>query len=536
MTVVTRAEFARWLRRLDGEALTSFVADLYAARGESVVVRDDGAVVLDGGDRVLSPVSARRRLRRPSVAADADVVVAARPTPALRRRAARANAAVVGPAELRDLALYALDRRDAERLFDEYFDASPVVDAPESETPSGRRAALGRVGDSLVVGIAAVVLAALVVTALFGPLGLAYPPAGGAAGSTSGSESGRADSAAARTESESFPPGIGPTGVTGPERLAAAHADAVTGRSYRLVVRESGTETWRGDVWDDVWREAAVESPRRFRYVVAGSVRVEENGAGTNASGGGGDAGDSTGTGGADTTPTAGDGDRLVHYTAYANGRYAYVHNERGEGDVSRFRVRLDRSGRGPFERRAATAVERYLDATRTSVTREAEAEPESPYRVVATGTPEAFADPENVSDYRAEARVGPDGFVRRLSVSYVVADGGENRSVRYHLWYSGVDAVQISPPPWYERTRDAAESESPPPMSTPDRTPVNRTGTATATRADANESRTPPTATESNATAPSGRATDATEPRIPPLPSDVRPSTVGGQFGRAPR
>ncbi|ELZ34500.1 hypothetical protein C474_02306 [Halogeometricum pallidum JCM 14848] len=498
MPVVTPDEFAGWLRRLDGDALTAFVADLYADRGESVAVRDDGAVVLGDGDRVLSPVSGRRRLRRPSVAPDADVVVAARPTPALLRRAARTDASVVGPAELRNIALYGLDRRDAERLFREHFDASPVVDARDPDDSLDRHAALGRVGDSLGVGVIAVVLAVLAVAVLFGPFGLALSPTDDAAGSQPDSGDGSTDSATARTEAESFPPGIAPTGVTNPERLAAAHADAVVGRSYRLVVSESGTENWEGEVWGDVWKEAAVESPRRFRYIVTGSVRGEERDAGANASGGASGPDDPTETAGGDGT-AAGDGDGLVHYTAYADGQYTYVRNERGDGSVSRFPVRLDGNGHGPFERRTAAAVERYLNATRTSVAREAESEPDAPYHVVATGTPEAFADPENVSNYRAEARVDPDGFVRTLTVSYAVTDGGETRKVRYHLSYSGVDAVELSPPPWYERARGATESESPPPMSTPDRTPVNRTGTAT--RAD--DARAPTTTTGSNATAP---------------------------------
>lgn len=477
MPAVTPDEFAGWLRRLDEDALTAFVADLYAGRGESVAVRDDRAVVLGDDDRVLSPVPGGRRLRRPSVAPDADVVVAARPTPALLRRAARADASVLGPAELRDMALYGLDRRDAERLFREHFDASPVVDATDPDDSSGRYAALGRVDDSLGVGVIAVVLAVLTVAVLFGPFGLALSPTDDA-GSTPGSGNGSADSSTGRTEAESFPPGIGPTGVTNPERLAAAHADAVVDRSYRLVVSESGTENWEGEVWGDVWKEAAVESPRRFRYTVTGSIRGEESDDGANASDGMSGTDDSTETAGGDDS--AGDDDRLVHYTAYADGQYTYVRNERRDGSVARFPVRLDANGHGPFERRTAAAVERYLNATRTSVAHEAESEPDAPYHVVATGTPEAFADPENVSDYRAEARVGADGFVRTLSVSYAVTDGGETRKVRYHLSYSGVDAVELSPPPWYERARGATEPESPPPMSTPDRVPPGERATGT--------------------------------------------------------
>ncbi|MDS0292662.1 hypothetical protein [Halogeometricum luteum] len=457
MPVVTSDEFARWLRRLDGDALTAFVADLYAARGESVAVRDDGAVVLRDGGRVFSPVPGRRRLRRPSVAADADAVVAARPTSALLRRAARADASVVGPAELRDLALYGLDRRDAERLFRKHFDASPVVDAPNPDESSGRRAALGRVGDSLGMGVAAVVLAALVVAALFGPFGLALPPTDGAAGSTSGSGGGAEPTA--RTESESFPPGIGPTGVTDPEGLAAAHADAAVDRSYRLVVRASGTETWDGDVWTDVRRRAAVAGPLTYRYAVVGSLRDGDDGATADGS--------------------------LVRYAAYADGRYTYVRNN-PEGEEERFRrypARLDEGGHGVIERGAAVAVARYLNATRTSVAREAES---SRLRVVATGVPEAVDDPASVDDYRAEARVAPDGFVETLVVSYNRTDGGEARRVTYRLTYDDVGAVDVSPPAWYERARTETRPDSPPPMSTPDRMPPGGRATGSESSADA--------------------------------------------------
>ncbi|WP_197427968.1 hypothetical protein [Halogeometricum sp. CBA1124] len=52
------------------------------------------------------------------------------------------------------------------------------------------------------------------------------------------------------------------------------------------------------------------------------------------------------------------------------------------------------------------------------------------------------------MSDYRAEASVGSDGFVSVLVVSYDRTVGDETREVSYRMEYASMDAVTVSRPP----------------------------------------------------------------------------------------
>ncbi|SFR68944.1 hypothetical protein [Halogeometricum limi] len=485
MPVVPTRTFAGWLRRLDGPRFAAFVADLHATRGVGATVRDDGTVALDDG-RVLATVSGRRRLRTPRVAADADAVVAATVSPRLARLAARRDLAVVDASDLRDLALYGIDRSETERLFAEYFDASPVVAAPEPTDSAASR--LARVGDTSAASVAAVVLVGLVVAALLGPFGPGVAPADDdAARAGSGPVVvGASDPASDGSEDELFPPGIGATGVVDAETLAAAHADSVAGRSYRLIVHESGTRGWNDRVWRGVWQQAEVENPRHFRYTVTGYVEsaAENDSARGVQNGTAESAGD-----------TDGDGDELVQYTAYADGELVYVRTELRNESFYRYPVYTDENGHGLFERRAARNVERYLDAPETTVTRE----PRDlyPFHVVATGTPPSLPDAENVSDYRAEATVGTDGFVSLLIVSYDRTRGNETRTVTYRLEYATMDRVNVSRPTWYDRAVGETESPSTRSSETSNES-ADEAGTATETAA---ETTTPATATETPAT-----------------------------------
>jgi hypothetical protein len=470
MPVVPARAFESWLRRLDGDAFAAFVADLYASRGRAVTVRDDGAVVLTDEGRVLAPVASAWRLGNPRVPADADALVAARPTPRIDRLAAREDLPLVGPADLRDLALYGVDRRDAERLFAAYFDASPVVDGPD---PAGEAegGAFGGMGDVAAASVAVVVIVALVVAALLGPFGPGVSPA---ADDAAQAESGPVVVGASvptdgGRETALFPPGIGATGVTDAETLADAHADAVAGRSYRIVLRQSGTEDWRGRVWRGVWQQAEVADPRHFRYTVTGYARDDV-------------AASRSGAAAADGSDD--DGDELVQYTAYADGEQIFVRVDGRNESFYRYPVRIDENGRGLFEQRASAAVERYLGAPKTTVTRVDDTR--YPFRVVATGTPEAVARSANVSDYRAEASVGSDGFVSVLIVSYDRTVGNETREVTYRMEYASMDEVTVSRPGWYERAVNATAPDAAAgvPVSGPrgaDATAENATTTATA-------------------------------------------------------
>lgn len=445
MAVVPARTFERWLRALDGDAFAGFVADLYASRGRAVAVRADGAVVLTEEGRVLAPVAGGWRLRRPDVPADADAVVAADPSSRLRRLVARRNLSLVGPEDLRNLALYGIDRRDTERLFEEYFDASPVVAASDPDD-SPRGGAVDGLGDVSAASVAAAVLAVLVVAAVFGPFGQGVAPASDDAARA---ESGPLVVGSVPPEDpdddELFPPGLGPTGVVDVSALADAHAETVAGRSYRLVVRQSGTRRWDGRRWRGVWNHAEVENPRHFHYTATGYVenRTADASGATNATEG----------------ASADDGDELVQYAAYADGELVYVMNELRDETFYRYPVSIDGDGHGVFERRASFAIERYLNAPRTTVTRERNARY---FDVVATGTPENVPDSDRISDYRAEALVGSNGFVSRLIVSYELAVGNETREVSYRMEYAAVDEVDVSRPVWYDRAVAATEPGGP--------------------------------------------------------------------------
>jgi hypothetical protein len=444
MPVVPVRTFEGWLRRLGEAAFTAFVTDLYASRGRAVTVRDDGAVVLADEGRVLAPVASAWRLRNPRVPADADAVVAARPTPRIDRLAAREGLTLVGPADLRNLALYGIDRRDAERLFATHFDASPVVAGPVPGNDDD--GTLAGVGDVSAASVAAVVIVALVVAALLGPFGPGVSPA---ANDAAQAESGPVVVGASvptddGAETTLFPPGIGATGVTDAETLADAHADAVAGRSYRIVLRQSGTEDWSGRVWRGVWQQAEVEDPRHFRYTVTGYAR---------------DRAAESRSGETPATDTDDDGDELVQYTAYADGEQIFVRVDGRNESFYRYPVRIDENGHGLFEQRASSAVERYLNASRTRVTRVDDTR--YPFRVVATGTPESIPRAANVSDYRAEASVGSDGFVSVLVVSYDRTVGDETREVSYRMEYASMDAVTVSRPRWYDRAVNATAPDA---------------------------------------------------------------------------
>ncbi|RYJ13879.1 hypothetical protein ELS19_07805 [Halogeometricum borinquense] len=490
MTIVPAYTFERWLHRLDGATFSAFVADLYASRGREVTVRDDGAVVLVDEGRVLVPIASRWRLRRPRVPNDADAIVAPAPSRRLRRVAVRRGLRLLGPTDIRNLALYGIDRRDAERLFEEYFGESPAVAAPESSDSSS--SPLRRFDDVSLATIAAVVLIGLVVAAVFGPFGPGVAPAEDDAAQAGSNPVavGMSDTADDGDEEQLFPPGIGPTGVTDSEMLAAAHADAVAGRSYRLVIRQSGTRDWNGRRWQDAWHQAEVENARHFGYTVTGYAQST----------------DSTPT--APTPTTSPDGADLVQYSAYADGEIVYVKTElRNNESFYRTPVSVNEYGYGVFERRASFAIQQYLTTTRTNVTRADRAQ--YPFRIVATGTPEHISNADRISDYRAEASVGSDGFVSVLNVSYDVTIENETREVSYRLEYAAIDEVNLSRPVWYDR---AVNATVPPSLSDEPTRESNETTTET--------------------TATTTRITDSTATRI----TDSTATASAGNTGRKPR
>jgi hypothetical protein len=493
MPVVSTRTFARWVGRLDRDGFARFVAALYAAGPADAEVRADGAVAVrrrGGGETlVLVPVASGPHLRVPRVPSDADALVLAAPTRRLERVAAERGLDVVTPDDLRNHALYGLDRPDCERLFDRYFDASPTVRAAEDAASGRLDAVRARVEAAPLGSVAVVVVAALVVTAVLGPFGPGVGPDSDEANVTAGGQvvvGGSVESAEGRTDGL-FPPGVGPTGVTDVETLAEAHADAVAGRSYRLVTRQTGTQDWTGRVWHGAWQQVEVEAPTTYRYDVVGYIVAGSA------------------------------GEELVQYSVYADGTYNYVKtSDRGTDSFVRFPVRTDADGHGPFENRAADAIETYLNATRTTVSRSNWSL--EPYKVVATGTPLGLSErgTQNVTDYRATAYVGPDGYVSLLTATYDVSRGNGTQTVSYRMEYAAMDDIDVDSPTWYETARNRTTPDRGPdatPSEVNDSTGEASTGTNETAPASENGSTPTETATNESSTEPNGSATEESAP-----------------------
>ena len=340
MAPIPADEFARRVRRLSADERTALVADLLRARGRTVE-RDGRTVVADGvrwvidrpgDDRDRDPSGAgshpdvvvavgassrRRRLlerlpgRRPNGpgnrGGDGESVELGRPgdDPAGadgpdgsgpgRRPAPR----VVGPSDLRSMALYAVAVDARARLFDSHLDCEPVgwSERPDDGPPGSIRDRLplalpgadrqpGRTGLAFAAGVVGLVLL-VVATAIapgvagFGSAGPQVDGTGGdgpggvgdggvdgdrrgegtgadedrngvalagaasaasatgsADGSTStGSGDSTGDDEVPRADDPSrIAPGVGFDGITDADRLAVAHGRALDGRSYVWTV------------------------------------------------------------------------------------------------------------------------------------------------------------------------------------------------------------------------------------------------------------------------------------------------------------
>ncbi|EMA06533.1 hypothetical protein, partial [Haloferax denitrificans] len=264
----------------------------------------------------------------------------------------------------------------------------------------------------------ALLVAAVVVTA--GPAGVPFGPA-------LGGQQSPVPTPAATTTAEPTPtpepravaPGVTTAGVENATRLAAAHRRAASTRSYRwtLGYRES-------IAGDETGREVEVV------LVEAPNVYVSEV--------------DRTGRLRAFPRPTASE-------DAYADGTTRYARRP-AEPDGVAARV-LDsdvRDGPGRQASRAARYVDWYLSTDETSVTRVGNATNASVenemalYRIEGRGT-----DFPRSRDYRVEAIVEEDGFVRSMRVTYETRDG---LGVEVWFAYDAVGETTVTRPAWLDR------------------------------------------------------------------------------------
>jgi hypothetical protein len=147
-------------------------------------------------------------------------------------------------------------------------------------------------------------------------------------------------------------------------------------------------------------------------------------------------------------------GSREFFRATYADGDQWHQRTVNGTGES--FAVGPIRSERDRFVFAATFAMEQYLSAGNASVVPVSE-NGTTVYRV-RTEHPGRFDD--NWSNYTAVAYVEPSGFVRRLSVSYVVDHGDGREVVAYRFAYERRGNVSTEPPDWLGRADRAAEPE----------------------------------------------------------------------------
>ncbi|WP_380679568.1 hypothetical protein [Salinigranum sp. GCM10025319] len=436
----SRPTLAALLRGRSRTTLVRFVADLYDARGAETVV-EDGAVVVDG-ERFLvvarGPIPAGFRTPR-HAPATVDRIVAV-DAPRAERLAARYDARPVSAADLDDLARYGLDREAADAVFRDRF-GRPV----SAVGPRPRLVASDEDDDSsasrVVGGVAVLAALALLGLALSGPgaAASAFPWAWDAADSISVSRpvtpsppsdagtdapadpatltvsDGNASGGVDPDPSVPFPPGLSAAGDVDTDALAAAHAAALGNGSYRWDL--AYVESVNGSVVARGTETVRVESRRQ--YVSA----VDWTGSPVGVS-------------------------PVAARPSYADGAARYRPAADGPGFVTRSLTDVPPAGEQGW--RASRYLRWFLSGSLTTVSVE-NATVDHDERPVAVVTLNGTASVES-ERYAARAHVTADGFVRRLSVSYVLAEPDHPApvDVRFTFRYHPVDNVSAPPPPWF--------------------------------------------------------------------------------------
>jgi hypothetical protein len=441
-----RPSLGERLRALDQREFVDFCAGLWTARGSEVrragerlvVSRSDGHLVVlpraDPGRLGAARAALQSRLSPddPTDGTDVDLVVTPVDAPWATRLARRHDARLVGPAELTRLLLYGVPRAAADELTSQHLGLS--VTALTSDTTRSPATERSRRSTLLVVAGAACLVLAAVVAGVWAPGPTTSTPSGSGGGAVAPGDASTPRSSVAGTVTNEeptdvrtasmrnrYPPGVERDSLD-VTRLADTHATYVSGRSYRLIVRQSGTEALDGSGrWDGAWQHAVVDGPRTWLFVVIGY-------------------------------DTDGTESRLVQYTAYADGEFVYRRTDSNEAArYDRYPVEAtDREGFDAQAGRAHRALTRYLSTTDVTVDRPSW-RPDL-FRVVATGQPTAVDGP--VSNYTATALVSEAGFVSELTVTYTRHAGEEPESVRFRFEYAGVDETNLTPPGWYDEAR----------------------------------------------------------------------------------
>jgi hypothetical protein len=461
VTPVGTDRLGRALARLDDDERAAFVAAVWAARGYAVSTR--GGVVTARRDGEAATRVAASPSVAPSSAVDAVLAVGR------ERRRVPEDARTLDAAAVRRLLLYAVDRDRGATIAREHLGVPLLTPEPEPEPGNGS----ARGGRSVRLVLAAVVvLGGVVVASLVA--GVSVPGAGGSTPTAPGAGDDRnvvkdpPPPNASLAVDDPYPPGLSARGVVDASALGEAHAVALAGRSYRLIVRTDGVAplTHPGepfapgiDRWGDVYQRASVANATHYDYRLGGTC-----------------------------TPVGEDDAVTVTRTAYADGVAQYSRSRvggvetrdvrpvlaravdgngvrpdfvRSRGGVPDVRPVLVRQGRvGLVEVRAARAIERLV-ATPRSTVRLVRVNGTPRYLLSGSGAPPGL--PDDVGNYSMAARVRGDGLVEAFTVGYTHGSAADRESVVVSIEYHALGRTTVDPPGWFETAGGAAGFPSKP-------------------------------------------------------------------------
>ena len=436
MEPLSSSRLSRLLTRASRADVVAFVADCYDARGWKVdgTAGSEGFTVRDPRtgrtDRVLV-LGARTRFTAPD-RVDADVVVARRDAGWARAVATASDARFLGPAELREQLLYGVGRGRARRLLADHFGA-----ALERSPPRVR-------AETVAVTLALLVVVAGTaggVTALFGADRVGPSDQSGPSSTTTPTATPTATPESGRPEPNTvsqFPWGVNDEGVQNVERLAAGHRAGLTGRAYTLTIeveirRSVGTADERVDL---TRQTARVEDLTTYTRVVEDAEFTGENV-----------------TNGTDANATR------VRFSQYADGRREYTRQLDSEGDpVYSSRAFVPERG-SPFTRITTAYLTNHMDASRSELSRVIYRGREV-YLASASGEPHRITG--NVTDYRANAVLYPDGLVVDFEATYNITTNGSTRHVSVRFTYDAIDETTVTRPEWVDNVNGTTPVSGP--------------------------------------------------------------------------
>ncbi|WP_416840504.1 hypothetical protein [Haloferax sp. DFSO52] len=379
-----------------------FVADVWAARGWETTLEDSLVVARRATQtQRIAVVTGSRFGLRPTIPADADVVVALTPLSA-------PSARVISLDELYELVRYGLPAADGDRLVETHFGVS-LDDVPASSSVHVPRADSTR---SVLVVVAVVALLVVAIVATAGVPGVA-PRFGG----EPESDQSTATATPAPTptpEPRVVAPGVTTDGIENASVLAAAHRNVVANESYQWTI--GYRESIAGDETGREVEVVRVEEPHVYtsevQHVSWSGLRAFPR-------------------------PTASE-------DSYADGAFRYARRP-AEPDGVAVRVLdpevLDGPGRHAI--RAERYIDWYLSTEQSRVADSAVVDGVVVYRIEGSGT-----DFPRSRDYAFTAFVEESGFVRSMQASYETRDG---LGVTVWFEYDSVGTTTVEAPSWAE-------------------------------------------------------------------------------------